>query len=271
MRVSGPACLTALSLYSSFVCAAPLTPALTPDETVTAKNAAKPGEMAPLVAPVYQPAPELHFVPLSACRAFKVQIAKAGKKTLTIAGTASFPAQGGTNGGCGVPDSASAVSLSLSVKAAAAAGIGTAWPTGSTKPILTSIAFQKTDIAATNTIVPLSAAGKIDIASTQAATYIGDVQGYYVKPLAGFISSSGQPYSGSSRIINAARISTGVYEVQFDRVIRYCSSVVSSYVSNYFASASTWYDSTRTDTVRVWVWSAGGAPADQYFYISVNC
>ena len=97
------------------------------------------------------------------------------------------------------------------------------------------------------------------------------VQGYYEKPLAGFISPSGSPYSGSSRIINGSRTSAGVYEVQFDRNIRYCSANATAYVSNYYASATTWYDSSRPDTVRVYVWDANGAAADQYFYIQVNC
>jgi hypothetical protein len=274
MRISGPVCLPALLLCSSFAFAASPTraPALTPDEVSATRDAAKIGEEVPAAPPVYQPDTELRFVPLPvACRAFKVAVAKTTARTLNITGTANFPAQGGKNGGCGVPGYASAVSLSLSVKAAAAAGRGTAWPTGGTKPPLISIAFVKKDLVTTGTIVPLSSAGQISISSTQAATYFGDVMGYYVKPLAGFISSSGQPYGGSSRIINATRIGAGVYEVQFDRTIRYCTAVVSAYVSSYYASASTWYDSNRPDTVRVWVWTASGAPVDQYFYISVNC
>jgi hypothetical protein len=42
-------------------------------------------------------------------------------------------------------------------------------------------------------------------------------------------------------------------------------------VTGYSASISTWYDSTRPDTVRVNVWDANGNPADQYVYIHVDC
>jgi hypothetical protein len=98
-----------------------------------------------------------------------------------------------------------------------------------------------------------------------------DVTGYYVAPMAGFISPSGSPYSGTSRIIGAAHVGTGTYEVQFDRNIRYCSATANPYVSNYYASTSTWFDSTRPDTVRVNLWNSDGAAVDQYFYIKVEC
>ena len=244
MRMSIAAGLTAVLLSSSFAGAAP---------------------------PTYQPPSETLFVPLPApCRAFDVRVSQNTVKMLRIGGTAGFRAQKGKIGGCGVPDSATAVSISLSASGAPAAGRATAWPRGVGRPASITMSFPRRDMATTGATVALGS-GKINIFPTQRARFIGDVTGYYVKPLAGFISSSGSPYSGSSRIVSSSRIETGVYEVVFDRNIRYCAATATVYVGNYYASTTTWFDSSRTNTARVFVWDAGGAAADQYFYISVRC
>jgi len=97
------------------------------------------------------------------------------------------------------------------------------------------------------------------------------VNGYYVKPLAGMITPGGDPYSGSSRILSATNTGTGVYQVKFDRNIRYCAATATVYSSGYYASTSTWFDSTRPDTVQVRVYNAAGAAVNQYFYVNVAC
>jgi hypothetical protein len=222
------------------------------------------------VPPLYQPPSEMLFVPLpTPCRAFDVRVNKSETKVLRIGGTAGFRAQKGKVGGCGVPDSATAVSISLSASGAPAAGRATAWPNGLGRPASITTSFPTRDMTTTGATVALGS-GKINIFPTQRARLIGDVTGYYVKPLAGMVSSNGTPYAGSSRIVSASRAAVGVYDLVFDRDIRYCTATVTAYSSNYYASASTYYSSNQ-NSIRVYLWNAEGAPADQYFYISVHC
>jgi hypothetical protein len=226
-------------------------------------------EVAPAAAPVYQPASELLFVPLlTPCRAFKVGVS--APKVLNIGGTTGFEPQGGEQDGCGIPITAAAVAITLTALNPAAQGIAVAWAAGSTKPAVITASFQRRVRSTTAATVALGG-GQLQLSASTPAKFRGDVTGYYVRPMAGMISPTGLPYSGTPRIVAANRTSTGVFEVTFDRNIRYCTATATIYVSSYYASASTWYDSTHPDTVRVQIFDANGVPQDQYFYISVRC
>lgn len=235
--------------------------------------------LAALAPPVYQPDAQAQYVSITPCRIVDTRVAggKLGnltQRTYVVGGTSGFPAQGGTSGGCGIPVGATGIAATLIANTPDRGGYLRAWPAGITEPnatVLTYLAGPGNSTGATLSITPGTAASLTVRNHTGTIDLVIDVTGYYVKPLAAFISSSGQPYSGSSRILAASHIGTGVYEVQFDRSIRYCTAAVTAYVSSYFASASTWYDSSRPDTVRVWLWTAAGAAVDQYFYITVSC
>lgn len=222
--------------------------------------------------PTFQPPSEMLFVPLpTPCRAFSVRANAKAIERLHISGTAGFPGQNGKAGGCGVPESATAVSISLSASGAPAAGQATAWRNGVGRPKTITMSFPRHDMVTTGATVALGTGGRMNIFPTQSARFIGDVTGYYVKPLAGMISVSGTPYAGSSRIVSSTKTAVGVYNVVFDRDIRYCTATVTGYSSGYYASTSTYYDSSNPNMVRVYLWNAAGVAADQYFYISVRC
>ena len=249
----------------------PKGPATSSDRAAQAVAAAAP--------PVYQPTDsEARYVPVAPCAVANSQVAggrlNTAVKTYVVTGGTGFAAQGGKATGCSIPAAATAAQLSFVVKAPTGRGTLAAGFGGKT-PSNVVVAYQAGDsYAAASNTVQLSdgSPGSIAVkASGGAPNLIVKVTGYYVKTTAAFISASGQPYGGSSRIIAASHIGTGVYEVQFDRKVRYCSATVTPYVSAYYGSASTWYDSTRTDTVRVWIWNHDGAATDQYFYISVSC
>jgi hypothetical protein len=226
-------------------------------------------EVAQAGAPLYQPTSEMLFVPLlTPCRAFKISLS--APKVLNIGGTKGFRPQGGRRVGCGVPITASAVAITLTAWGAAAPGTAVAWAKGSAKPDVVTASFLRKFSSTTAATVVLEG-GQIKLSASVPAKFRGDVTGYYVRPMAGMISPSGLPYSGTSRITGGARTSSGIYEVTFDRDIRYCSATATVYATGYYASASTFYDSTRPDTVRVWIFDATGAAKDQYFYISVRC
>jgi hypothetical protein len=233
--------------------------------------------VAQLAPPVYQPESELQFVPLDPCQVVNTKrtghkLGTNATKTYAVTGTAGFGAQGGHSAGCAVPASATAATFTLLAGGATKAGTVRV-SSGDTTPTMAALAYQAKQQTTGAVTSKLGAA-----TGTIKATNVGRptdltivVTGYYDKPLAGFVSPTGSPYSGSSRMIGGAHPGTGVYEVQFDRNIRYCSATATPYVSSYYASASTWFDSARPDTVRVNVWNADGAAVDQYFYIRVDC
>jgi hypothetical protein len=97
-----------------------------------------------------------------------------------------------------------------------------------------------------------------------------NVGGVVTVPLRSPGTGNALTVTNTSRMINGTRTGTGTYEVQFDRNLRYGSATATVYVSSYYASATTWFDSCRPDTVRMSVWDANGAAADQYLYIQVD-
>ncbi|HEX7739374.1 MAG TPA: hypothetical protein VF426_06975 [Marmoricola sp.] len=249
----------------------PKGPATSSDRTALAAAAAAP--------PVYQPAgSESRYVPVAPCAVVNSETAggrlNTAVKTYVVTGSTGFAAQGGKATGCGVPAGATAAQLSFVVKAPTGRGTLAAGFGGKT-PSNVVVAYQAGESysVASNT-VQLSAGspGSIAVkASGGAPNLIVKVTGYYVKPIAGFIDPNGVPYAGSSRIIDGTHVGTGQYKVRFDRDIRYCSATVTPYVSPYYASASTWFDSNNPDTMFVWLWKSDGTPVDQYFYVSVSC
>lgn len=232
--------------------------------------------------PVYQPDSEAKYVPITPCRIVDTRIGTGANGTpfnigttrnYYVGGTFGFAPQGGKSGGCGIPVGATAIAATFIAVDPAGYGGVRAWPQGQAAPTANVLNYGNYTSTGSQTVtINPSAAVALTVRNYSTSTdLVIDVFGYYVKPLAGFISPSGQPYAGSSRILGATHVGTGVYEVQFDRSIRYCSAVATVYVSAYYASTSTWYDSTRPDTVRVWLWNASGAAVDQYFYIQVDC
>ncbi len=250
----------------------------------SAISAADAAVSAQAAAPVYQPSSETSYVPVGPCRIVDTRngtgvghtpIGANATRSYYVGGTVGFTPQGGHNGGCGIPVGAVAIDVTIATLNTVKSGAIVAVPNGTP---MTSFGVATTQVgliartSSTLRINPSSAyALTIKNVAPGSTNLVIDVRGYYVKPMAGFISPSGTPYSGTSRILGSARVATGVYDVQFDRNIRYCSAVANAYVSNYFAATSTWFDSTHPDTVRVYLYNTTGAAADQYFYIQVMC
>ncbi len=231
-----------------------------------------------LAPPTYQPAAESQFTPITPCRAIDTRpgrIAAGATHHFHIRGTIGFAEQGGKDGGCGVPASATGVAVSVSSVDIAGAGYLRIWPYGYADPGATVAHYQRGPITTTGATVTLGTQGSAYDVTAKAfqsgAGLVLDVTGYYAPPLAGFVSAAGGPYSGSPRMIAAAHTSTGVYEVQFDRTIRYCSAQVTTFGSRSYGTANTWFDSTRPDAVQVSVYNADGVAVDEYFYIHVLC
>ncbi|WP_154673978.1 hypothetical protein [Nakamurella lactea] len=242
--------------------------------TATARMAA--------LAPTFQPASsETAFLPITPCRIVDTRSGTGangtplGNHTIRpyyVGGTFGFAPQGGKSGGCGIPVGATAIAATLTAVTPTHSGFLRAWPNGLSEPRATLLNYAGSSIGSGATVsLNASSAMALRVRNYGGPTdLVIDVFGYYVKPLAVMVSSGGALYAGSSRGVSASRASLGVYDVVFDRNIRYCTAEVTVYNSGYFGSASTYYGS-NSSSVRVYIWTAAGAPADQYFYLVVDC
>jgi len=85
-------------------------------------------------------------------------------------------------GNCGVPTTAKAVSLNVTVTSATAASFLTLWPSGSARPVVSTINFSQTDPALANgAIVGLStSASDLSVFNSDGNVHvILDVTGYF--------------------------------------------------------------------------------------------
>lgn len=81
---------------------------------------------------------------------------------------------------CGIPSGAKAYSLNITViPRAGALGFLTVWPSGQTRPVVSTLNSFDGRIVANAAIVPASAAGSISVYVTDAADVIVDINGYF--------------------------------------------------------------------------------------------
>jgi hypothetical protein len=244
--------------------------------TATGGSAQLPDQVIEAMAPTFQPANELVFTPVAPCRIADTRagggIMTAGStRAFHVTGTVGFAPAGGKSGGCGVP--AGAVAAVLSVTTTSSTGIGflTLYANGAVRPAASQASYRAGDNVTSQVDAPLGADGAVRVYSSGTTHVVLDVSGYYVKQLAAFISPSGGTYAGSSRVTSSARITDpGVYEVTFDRDVRYCSSVATPYYYNYYASTDS-YGAASNNTIRVRLWTNAGVAVNGYFSLTVSC
>lgn len=227
--------------------------------------------------PTYQSAPEMQYVPVAPCRIVDTRlgggpISTNASRTFYVTGTVGFPTSGGKSGGCGIPAGASAAAISVTTTASSGIGYLTLYAEGITRPLANQTSFRAGVDTTTQANAPLgSSTGRVSVYASNRTQVVMDVSGYYIKPMAGFISPLGNPYAGSSRILSATRVADpGVYDVQFDREIRYCSAVATAYYYGYYASTDP-YGTASADTVRVRIFNNNGVGVNEYFSITVTC
>jgi len=131
----------------------------------------------------------LGYVPLAApCRVVDTRVAggglvAGGSRGFQVAGSgANFVAQGGTAGGCGIPDGVGAAEISVTVVAPVGNGFLRVGPNDGSDPAATFLAYNS-GVGITNTgTVPLDATNPLDLF---VKNFVGvtqlviDVQGYY--------------------------------------------------------------------------------------------
>jgi hypothetical protein len=140
---------------------------------------------------------DLVYTPVTPCRLFDTRpsqggtgpIAAAGTKSFAIWGQTTYAAQGGAASNCGITagSDVAAVAMNVTVVTPAAGGFITAYPSGAARPTAATVNFQVGDIARGNfTIAKVAQSGvnNLSIFSSSSADVIGDVVGYYSKPMA---------------------------------------------------------------------------------------
>jgi hypothetical protein len=140
---------------------------------------------------------DLVFTPVTPCRIFDTRpsqggtgpIPAAGTKGFAVWGQTSFTAQGGAATNCGVVAAANteAVAVNLTVVLPTTGGFITAYPTGAPLPVAATVNFNAGDVKGNFAIVKVQqtgAAPSLNVYSTSTVDVVGDVVGYYSKPVA---------------------------------------------------------------------------------------
>jgi hypothetical protein len=130
--------------------------------------------------------PMQEYVPITPCRIIDTragggQFAAGATRSYLIRGTTGFDAQGGTSGGCGIPELANAITVSVSAVQLGGTGYFRAWPYGQSTPNASIAHYQKGPISTTGATMTLgSGAFDVSIKAYDApAGIVVDVTGYW--------------------------------------------------------------------------------------------
>lgn len=190
---------------------------------------------------------DLVFTPVTPCRIFDTRtsqggtgpIPAAGTKGFAVWGQTSFAAQGGSASNCGLIASSNtaAVAVNLTVVLPATGGFITAYPSGVAVPNAATVNFNAGDVKGNFTIVKVQQAGaapNLNVYSASLTDVVGDVVGFYSKPVAtalecevtsrttvpiaiNDVAASTAPLCATGYTETATNCSASGYEVSFAR------------------------------------------------------
>lgn len=140
---------------------------------------------------------DLVFTPITPCRLFDTRVSQGGTggifaggtKGFAVWGQTSFASQGGAASNCGLTANAdtAAVAVNLTVVMPTAGGYITAYPAGVALPTAATVNFNAGDIKGNFTIVKVQQTGvapNLNIYSSSTTDVVGDVVGFYSRPVA---------------------------------------------------------------------------------------
>jgi hypothetical protein len=139
---------------------------------------------------------DLVYTPVTPCRIFDTRVSQggtgpivaSGTKNFLIWGQTSYASQGGAASDCGITASnnTAAVAVNFTVVSPATAGFITAFPFGTTRPTAATVNFNAGDVRGNFSIAKNAQGGASDLSifSTSNVEVVGDVVGYYSKPVA---------------------------------------------------------------------------------------
>ena len=132
-------------------------------------------------------APGLRFLPVTPCRVVDTRDpdGELGGPAMIAGSTRSFPLP---HSACSIPATAGAYALNVTVVPAGTLPYLTLWPTGQSKPLVSTLNSWEGDVVANAALVPAGADGSIDVYAAGTTNVIIDVNGY-------FDSSDGNVYA----------------------------------------------------------------------------
>lgn len=129
----------------------------------------------------------LEFYPVTPCRIADTRnvAGPLGGPTLSGGVARAFPVQASS---CGIPATAQAYSLNVTAVPHGKLGFLTAWPTGETRPLVSTLNSPTGEVVANAAIVPAGSSGEISIYVTDNSDVVLDIDGYFAPPGTGGLS-----------------------------------------------------------------------------------
>lgn len=123
----------------------------------------------------------LVFYPMTPCRVIDTRAGQGttgafGPPSFSVNQTRTFPLP---QGRCGIPASAQAYSLNFTVSPPGPLSFLTAWPSGQSRPLASTLNSFEGRVVANGAIVPAGNSGGIDIFATNTTDVIADINGYF--------------------------------------------------------------------------------------------
>jgi hypothetical protein len=127
----------------------------------------------------------LAFYPLAPCRLVDTRSNLLTSGALSAGSSRTLPLGSSS---CNIPTTAQAYSLNFTVVPQATLGYLSAWPTGQSQPLVSTLNDLTGTIVANAAIVPAGTAGSIDVYATDTTDLVVDINGYYAPAGAGGLS-----------------------------------------------------------------------------------
>ncbi len=126
----------------------------------------------------------LQFYPLTPCRVLDTRNTAGafGGPSLAAGGSRSFAIPSSS---CGVPGVAAAYSFNVTVVPHGSLGFVTAWPTGQSQPLVSTLNSLDGTILANAAIVPAGANGSVSFYASDPTDLVVDIDGYFAAPASG--------------------------------------------------------------------------------------
>jgi uncharacterized repeat protein (TIGR01451 family) len=123
----------------------------------------------------------LQFYALSPCRVLDTRNGNgtAGGPAIARGSGRSFPI---SSGSCGAPSGAAAYSLNVTVVPQGTLGYLTAWPTGQTQPLVSTLNSLDGTVLANAAIVPAGTGGAVSFYASDTTNLVVDINGYFASP-----------------------------------------------------------------------------------------